>query len=232
MSLHPLSVKLPDGFANIVRLFPLPNFVMFPGVVQPLRVFEPRYCEMLRDALAGDQLIAMALLQPGWEADYEARPPINEVVCIGSVVAHSPQDDGSHNILLRGIRRARISRELTAESAFRQAEITVIDDYFDPHGAQRRPGLIAELNACFCRYAAAKGISPALLEDLHNDEIPLGMLTDVIAFATSIDPMFNQFLLTETNVDCRARLLIQRMSEELSLSSATTQAFPPEFSLN
>ena len=53
--------------AGMARLFPLPNMVLFPHVVQPLHVFEPRYRQMTADALAGDRLIAVTLLQPGWE---------------------------------------------------------------------------------------------------------------------------------------------------------------------
>ena len=57
--------QLPHDFSGTVRLFPLPNLVMFPHVVQPLHIFEPRYREMLEDALEHDRLLAMALLQPG-----------------------------------------------------------------------------------------------------------------------------------------------------------------------
>ena len=52
----------PDEFSGQVRLFPLPNLVLFPHVIQPLRVFEPRYVDLLHDALATDRLITMALL--------------------------------------------------------------------------------------------------------------------------------------------------------------------------
>ncbi len=66
------SAGWPDDFSGRVRLFPLPNLVLFPHVVQPLHMFEPRYCEMLQDALAGDRLLAMVLLEQGWEHPREA----------------------------------------------------------------------------------------------------------------------------------------------------------------
>src|SRR5215212_9539920 len=93
---------LPLDFTGEVRLFPLPNLVMFPHVVQPLHIFEPRYCELLEDALATDNLIAMALLQPGWEQDYEGRPPIADIVCVGRVVSHARLPENRHNLLLLG----------------------------------------------------------------------------------------------------------------------------------
>ena len=53
------------GFAGTARLFPLPNLVFFPQVMQPLHIFEPRYRQMTADALAGDRLIALVLLTAG-----------------------------------------------------------------------------------------------------------------------------------------------------------------------
>ena len=81
-------------FAGTARLFPLPNLVLFPHVMQPLHIFEPRYREMTADALATDRLIALALLQPGWEADYDGKPAVYPVACLGrsraNVISRSP----------------------------------------------------------------------------------------------------------------------------------------------
>src|SRR5204863_9636969 len=90
-------------FKGTARLFPLPNVVLFPHVVQPLHIFEPRYRQMTADALAGDQLIAPALLRPGWEGDYEGRPATYPVVCVGKIVSEQQLPDGRFNILLRGL---------------------------------------------------------------------------------------------------------------------------------
>ena len=57
--------RLPDDFDGRVRLFPLPELVLFPHAMQPLHIFEPRYCEMLGEAMAGDHLIAMSTLTGG-----------------------------------------------------------------------------------------------------------------------------------------------------------------------
>ena len=88
------------NFAGVARLFPLPNLVFFPHVMQPLHIFEPRYRQMTADALAGDRLIALTLLQPGWEDQYEGRPAVHPVACLGRVVADQ---------LLPGILAQRVS---------------------------------------------------------------------------------------------------------------------------
>src|SRR3990172_3672334 len=85
-----------DTFSGVARLFPLPNLVMYPHVMQPLHIFEERYREMLEDAVAGDRLIAMALLKPGWETDYESRPPIARFACLGKAVTHPRTPDGRY----------------------------------------------------------------------------------------------------------------------------------------
>ena len=99
------SLQLPACFSGVVRLFPLPNLVLFPGVIQPLHLFELRYRQMMDDALAADELIAIALMKPGWEPQYEDRPSIHRTVCIGRIMTYTQLDDGRYNLLLQGIQR-------------------------------------------------------------------------------------------------------------------------------
>src|SRR6266850_1100925 len=99
-------------FAGLARLFPLPNLVLFPHVAQPLHVFEPRYRQLTADALAGDRLVTMALLVPGWEDQYHLSPPIHPVVCVGRIHQEECLADGRYNLLLQGLSRARVAEEL------------------------------------------------------------------------------------------------------------------------
>ena len=78
----------PGEFAGTARLFPLPNLVLFPHVVQGLHVFEPRYRQLMADALADRSLITLVLLKPGWEEDYDSAPAIESVACLGRVTWH------------------------------------------------------------------------------------------------------------------------------------------------
>src|ERR687888_846338 len=115
-------------FAGTARLFPLPNLVLFPHVVQPLHVFEPRYRQMTADALAGDRLIALALLQPGWEEEYDARPAVHPVACLGRVVADQLLPDGKYNLLLRGVSRLRLIEEVPDGRPYRTARAELLGD--------------------------------------------------------------------------------------------------------
>jgi Lon protease-like protein len=94
-----------------IPLFPLPEVVLFPGVSRPLLIFEPRYRELVADALKGDRIVGMVLLQPGFEKDYEGRPPIFEVGCAGQIEDYERMPDGRYVILLRGLTTFRVMSE-------------------------------------------------------------------------------------------------------------------------
>src|SRR5436305_11828488 len=100
------------SFGGTARLFPLPNLVLFPSVIQPLHIFEPRYRALMADALEDDRLMALALLKAGWEEDYHKAPPIYPVVCLGRIFQEERLADGRYNLLLHGLCRARILEEL------------------------------------------------------------------------------------------------------------------------
>jgi Lon protease-like protein len=94
-----------------IPLFPLPNVVLFPGVFLPLHIFEPRYRAMIGEALDGDRLIGMVLLKPGYEAEYEGRPPIYPIGCSGLITHAERLADGRFNIVLQGLERFRVREE-------------------------------------------------------------------------------------------------------------------------
>ena len=113
--------------SDLLPIFPLPNVVLFPNVFLPLHIFEERYREMTADALAGDRLIGMVLLRPGYERDYEGRPPVYPVGCRGVMTHAERLQDGRYNIVLRGLDRFRIVSE-NGELSYRRAAIEVLHE--------------------------------------------------------------------------------------------------------
>src|SRR5436190_7150420 len=195
-----------------VRLFPLPGLVMFPHVVQPLHVFEPRYCEMLENALAGDRQIAMVLLLPGWERDYEGRPSIAPVACLGKVMAHERLPAGRHNILLRGLARVAIQSELPPSRPFRQAVVDPIDDVYPASGAKRRAKLQRQLVGLARKLLPDSAALHEELDELLASEASLGMLTDVFSFTLGFSTAVKQRQLAEANVERRAAYLAEQLT--------------------
>jgi Lon protease-like protein len=221
------------NFSGTARLFPLPNLVLYPAVVQPLHIFEARYRELMADALAGDRLITLALLQPGWEQDYHQSPPIYPVVCVGRVFQEERLADGRWNLLLHGLARARVEEELKTDKPYRSARVRLLADV--AVAAEEAARLRRGLGERTAAWLAAQGAAPGQLGQLLDSPLPLGALCDVFAFALPLDMAVKQELLEETDVGARARRLIARL--ETHGPPATPQPppgrkFPPEFSRN
>src|SRR5215212_4535411 len=207
-------------FNGVVRLFPLPNLVLYPHVMQPLHIFEDRYREMLEDALAGDQLIAMAVLEPGWEDDYESRPAVVEYACLGKVVAHHRLEDGRYNLLLMGVQRVRIVKELEPLRSFRKARVELLEDCYDFETSAERKKMHERLLAAFRKHLPCACQLPEQLENMLSDQLPLGLLTDLAAYALPLEGDVKQHLLAEV------KKLAAAAAEPVGRS------FPPAFSEN
>lgn len=224
---------VPADFRGVVRLFPVPNLVMFPHVMQPLHIFEPRYREMTEDALAGDRLIATAQFEPGWEAVYDGRPPLKPFGCLGKIVTHHRMPDGRFNLLLVGLSRIQIVEELPPQRAFREAQARLVEDCYPAGGPEATAALHEELVETF--RTALSGLSEAQehLAPLLDGDVGLGPLTDIVAYTLSLPMETKEKLLQEVHVDRRAQYLLQCIAElgENDQDPARGK-FPPDFSSN
>lgn len=224
----------PDTFSGVARLFPLPNLVMYPHVMQPLHIYESRYREMLEDSLASDRLIAMALLEPGWETDYESRPPVAPYACLGKVVTHHKLPDGRYNLLLMGVGRIRIAEEMPPLRSFRQAKVELLREKFVDSAASHVESLQRELMDALQQHMPCGCQAPEQLSEMFADQLPLSMMTDLAAYALPLALTLKQQLLAEYRVDVRAQLLLKHFERESSQSlvGAAAATFPPQFSVN
>lgn len=235
--------RLPDDFDGRVRLFPLPELVVFPHAMQPLHIFESRYCELLADALDSDQLIAMATLRGGVTKMLDAAPPIAATVCLGKIISHAEVEAERHNILLVGIRRARIIRELEATRPYRLAEIEITDDIYPPSGAKARHQLKQRLLNAFGEIIPVSANVQRNLHELLSGQMGLGPITDIVSYTLPFDADDKLLLLAEPDVDVRAQTLIELLgsgkiqlhsvsAEEQNIDDPPREDFPPPFSVN
>lgn len=225
----------PEDFSGTARLFPLPNLVLFPHVMQPLHVFEPRYRDLLEEALDDDRLVAMALLEPGWEKDYDGRPPLSTAACLGRVAVHHRLAGGAYNILLVGLRRIKLLNELPPTKTFREAAVELYDDFQPAEDARASSELARKLRETFLEILPNLPQAQDQLEQLLSGDICLGTLTDIIGYTLDIDLRHKMALLAEANVHRRAALLLEHLSGVLDDGSGNfggVIAFPPEFSAN
>ena len=227
-------LKLPSEFSGLVRLFPLPNMVLFPGVVQALHLFEDRYRDMMDDALIDDALITMAV--PKSDALNLARdePEILPVVCIGKIMTHARLDDGRYNLLLAGISRATIVEEIEHKTLYRQAIVEVAETAAT-ESVVAGDKLRHELEASFRSFVlSAPHIDEASIEPLLEQEMPLGQLVDLIGYSCGADPRQQYELLAMTDVAKRCRY-VSKLLHSLAGQPAQPESgdeFPPGFSEN
>ena len=224
-----------ESFSGTVKLFPLPNLVLFPHVMQPLHVFEPRYRALLEDALRSDRLIAMATLAPGWESDYEGRPPLYSTACLGRIATHHQLDDGTYNVLLLGLRRIRLLGELEPIRTFREARVEVFEDCCPPEQASGRTAIQRELHDALMKILPMLPDAQEQLDHLLGTDMSLGMLTDVIGYMLDLDICEKQVLLTEVDVVRRAELLLRHLTalaSDHTPNGSGIASFPPQFSTN
>ena len=121
-------------------LFPLPNVVLFPRVFLPLHIFEPRYRQMVRDALAADRIIGMVLLRDGGGGEDANDPAVFPTGCAGLITHCEQLPDGRYNIVLRGLYKFRI-RDEDRTLSYRRAWVETVaepDDAGGLHEGRRR----------------------------------------------------------------------------------------------
>ena len=181
-----------------IPIFPLQDVMLFPQSTRPLHIFEPRYRDMVADALEGDRLIGMVLLEPGYEAEYEGRPPVYPVGSAGIITTVEELPDGGYNILLRGLTKFRITGEDQSRS-YRLAHVEAIPEKLSD--AERVT--LADLR---------EELSVLLPFGIPGVEVPAGVpdedLVNGIAQIIQIDPRDRLGLLEQPGPLARAQALI------------------------
>ncbi len=198
----------------IVPLFPLPNMVMFPDVLLPLHIFEERYREMTKDALEGQKLIGMVLLQKGWEHDYEGTPPVFPVGCVGEIVQEERLPDGKYNIVLHGLSRFHLQSEIKARTPYRQASVLLMENSAKEVVNEDAENVRRKVLA-YC----AEILIELQMENIlpYASSLSAAQLFDTAAFYLNIPVEKKQELLSQANLLQRGNLLLKIVKERVLL---------------
>ena len=228
-------LDLPDDFSGVVRLFPLPNVVLFPGVVQALHIFEPRYKQMVEEAIASDGLIAMAMVKPEQLSTAGDRPALFDTVCIGKVMTHAELEDGRYNLLLAGVRRAKILEEVSFELPFRKARVELREDDEPEDSIDDLLALRQQVVDQFLEMLPSQShLDRESLDSLLVSDVGTGQLVDLICYSCGAQPIELQQALEIDNVVQRAEFILKTM-RRLAKQTADVgppDDFPPKFSMN
>src|SRR5579864_2040509 len=157
--------------SDLLPIFPLPNVVLIPNVFLPLHIFEPRYREMVADALASDRLIGMVLLRRGWEADYDGCPPIYSVGTSGLITHVEQLGDGRYNIVLRGVERIRVLEEDHGRRYRRALVESLLEQPVEDNDRQLIRRLREKLEAMLVRPSEATSSGPAIPSAMGDEDL-------------------------------------------------------------
>jgi Lon protease-like protein len=196
--------------ASALKVFPLPSAVLFPNTVLPLHIFEPRYRNLVADALTTDKVMALAQLEPGYEGSYAGRPRMRPMVCAGLIAWHEELEGGRYNIIVQGAVRARILEELPSERLYRQVRAAILPDA-EYHGEEEE-----RLRQAMLELAAR--LPPPVAQGLLQASARAGggALADVVASSVVADVERRQDLLCELDVETRLRSVLAEVSEVLA----------------
>jgi uncharacterized protein len=198
-----------------IPIFPLPTVVFFPNVFLPLHIFEPRYREMVTDALAGDRLIGMVLLRAGWEPDYEGRPPVYPVGTAGIVTFSEEHSDGRFNIVLRGFEKFRI----IDEDHSRSYRVARVEPLMEEPSERDRAVLRDErrrLEALLVPRPTGRGVDPQVPHAMADED-----MVNALAQYLDLEPLEKQALLERDGLVERCRSLIDLLEMKVILSHNT-----------
>ena len=199
--------------SDLLPLFPLPNVVLFPNVFLPLHIFEARYREMVADAIAGDRMIGMVLLRPGWEHDYEGRPPVYQIGSSGVITHFERLSDGRYNIILRGLERFRVLEE-DSSRIYRRAIVERLADGVigsDDRTVIRR--LRAKLEALLAPTVAKAGADVINASAMGDED-----LINALAQYLDLEPLEKQALLERHCLRSRTESLVELLEMKIMMS--------------
>ena len=196
--------RLAKDLPSTIPIFPLEGALLLPGGRMPLNIFEPRYLQMVDEAIAGSRLIGV--IQPSLDGALrdDGEPELCNVGCAGRIIAFSETGDGRYLISLQGVFRFRIAHELTVKTPFRQCKpapfLTDLDE--DEAGNEiDRPSLLKAFRA----YLQANDLE-ADWESVSRAEN--AMLVNALSMMAPYGPAEKQALLEAADLRTRAETLI------------------------
>jgi len=201
MSRSPFDPRF-EALPASLPIFPLPGALLLPGGRMPLNIFEPRYLNMVRDAIAGTRLIGM--IQPNQESEDPGTAETYRTGCAGRIVAFSEAEDGRYLITLAGLIRFDITSELPLEEGYRRVVPNFErfrDDLSEDSDDVDRESLLEALR----EYFEVSGLDGdwSAVEKAADES-----LVTSLAMACPFDPPEKQALLEAMTLSERAETLI------------------------
>ncbi len=199
-----------EELPNTISIFPLSNFIIFPGTTVPLNVFEPRYIEMINDSMKTNKLIGM--IQPKSTNDVKSIiPTLHKIGCLGKITSFKETDDGRYLIDLKGIIRFKILKEERTDKPYRCCEIN-FNDYLDDLSKKKENLKFSDLELIFKDLKQLFEKRGFIINWKALEKQSLDETINALAMASPFSLEEKQVLLEATNLDLRKNKIAEILS--------------------
>ena len=197
----------------IVPLFPLPNVVLFPKTLMPLYIFEERYRTMVKEALAGNSELVIALRRTGAESGSAKISSVHSVACLGKIENFEELEDGKYNIVVVGTHRVHIIREVQ-HTPYQLVEVEKIEDTVSNENPDEILKCHNRLGALFTEFTElATGLKEDALELMP--QLDFESLVNMVAMTLNLAIEQKQALLEINDPLKRCELLLPILQQQL-----------------
>ena len=198
-----------DELPNIIPIFPLSNFIIFPKTTVPLNIFEPRYIEMINDSMKKNKLVGM--IQPKKINKEKDIPQLHEIGCLGKITSFKETDDGRYIIDLRGIIRFKISSEINNSKLYRECEV-VYDKYLDDLDKKKEDLKFSDLELIFKDLKSLFEKRGFIINWKALEKQSLDEIINALAMASPFSIEEKQILLEAVNLKLRKNKIAEILS--------------------
>ena len=199
-----------DELPNIIPVFPLSNFIIFPKTTVPLNIFEPRYIEMINDSMKTNKLIGM--IQPKNSENNDLnKPTLHEIGCLGKITSFKETDDGRYLIDLKGIIRFKIFKEVKPTKVYRECEVTY-DIYKDDLEEKKENLKLSDLELIFKDLKLLFQKRGFIINWKSLEKQSLDETINALAMASPFSLEEKQVLLEAVNLDLRKNKIAEILS--------------------
>ena len=209
------SMKRIKNLPKKISVFPLSNFIIFPNTSVPLNIFEPRYIEMVNDSMKTNRIIGM--VQP--KNQKKNIPELYSVGCAGKITSFNETDDGRYLIVINGICRFKILKEINNNKTYRECEIS-FDEYNEDTNEKNNEIKFTDLELIFKNLKSFFKKKGYIINWKELEKQSLDQTINTLAMASPFSLQEKQVLLETININNRKieleKILSTYVVDELS----------------
>jgi hypothetical protein len=205
-------MKKIEDLPNKIPVFPLSNFIIFPEITVPLNIFEPRYIEMVDDSMKNLRMIGM--VQPK-EKSNNKNPELFQIGCLGKITSFNETDDGRYLIILSGLTRFKIKKEIKNDKLYREFEVN-FDEYKNDINTNKEEIKFSDLELIFKNLKSLFEKKGYLINWDELKKQSLNQTINTLAMASPFSIEEKQALLETQNLNSRKKKLEEILNTYLA----------------